>query len=204
MHSISPPLLRQIYAKTPKGEDELVRPKFGLNPRQRRLLGFVDGSRPLFPLHAQFPVQEMEDIGNALTWQEFILLIGEKPEETVLLWQQGYASRHAFRWDHRADLHQAGSRGEQGQALTHDVEKVRKAKEFMLETAAVHLGILGREVVGKIGGAQSAHALASVAGQWTMALCASKSAGRYAQLYLEQLKFILFEEKAESADHHFF
>jgi hypothetical protein len=197
-------LLSHIYAKTSKGEDEIVRPKFGLNPRQRRILSFVDGARPLFPLHGQFPVQEMEDIVTVLAGQEFIFLIGEKPEETASLRQQEYAERHAFRWPQRTDAHQPGFHDEHRAALTHDPEKVHKAKEFMLETAAVHLGILGRDIIEKISSAESAYALASFAGQWTMALCASKTAARYAQLYLEQLKAILFEEQTEAASHQFF
>lgn len=204
VHFTSPPLLSHIYAKTPKGEDEIVRPKFGLNPRQRRILTFVDGARPLLPLRRQFPVQEMEDIVTILAGQEFIFLIDRKPEGTDSLKMQGYAGRHAFHWNQRTDAPQSGCHDGNQPALTHDPEKVQMAKDFMLETAAVHLGILGRDIVGKIGSAESALALAGIAGQWTMALCASKTAARYAQLYLEQLKSILFEEQMDTSDHHFF
>jgi hypothetical protein len=207
VHFTNTPLLSHIYAKTPKGENEIVRPKFGLNPRQRRILTFVDGARPLSPLHGQFPVQEMEDIVTVLTRQDFIFLIGEKLEEPASAenaTEQGLAARHAFQWTSRTDAHQPGFHDEHRAALTHNSEKVQKAKEFMLETAAVHLGILGRDIIGKISSAESAHALASFAGQWTMALCASKTAARYAQLYLEQLKILLFEDQAEASEHYFF
>lgn len=176
-------MLHHVYAKTRKGHDEIVRPTFGLNTRQRRILAFVDGIKPLAALSGQFPVQEMEDIVFMLSGHDFIFLASAIPEE------------HASPRLPKNAVHCL--RSANSLTLTHTPEKIHKAKEFMLETATIHLGILGRDIIQKIESADCAHSLACLAGQWTMALCASKTAARYAQLYLEQLKLILFEEQEQ-------
>jgi hypothetical protein len=176
-------MLHHIYGKTRKGHDEIVRPTFGLNTRQRRILAFVDGARTLSGLIGQFPVKEMEDIVLMLSSLEFIFLVSAGPAEHASQPAPENAARR--------------SRSTNTSALTSAPEKISKAREFMLETATIHLGILGRDIIQKIEFADSAHSLACLAGQWAMALCASKSAARYAQLYLEQLKLILFEEQSQ-------
>ncbi len=194
MYLSSPSLLHNIYAKTSKGHDEIVRPRFGLNPRQRRILTFVDGVRTLVALYGHFPPQEIEDIACSLAGQDFICLVGKQSQETASSWLHASA-RDVYTWNENLGLkHTRGQKGA-NPVLTQDPEKVSKAKEFMLEIAAIHLGILGREIIQKIDTAQCSASLASLAGQWTMALCASKTAARYAQLYLEQLKCMLFEEQ---------
>lgn len=189
-------MLQHIYAKTRKGQEEIVRPKFGLNPRQRRILVFVDGAKTLSGLLDQFPPQEMEDIIAALSDHRFIFLAREKPE--VLASQTPYQSAsQAYGWKKHCVTDTTNRHPDFKTRLTQNPDKVLHAKEFMLETAAIHLGILGREIVHHIESAQSSHSLASLAGQWTMALCASKTAARYAPLYLEHVKGILFEEHEE-------
>jgi hypothetical protein len=196
MHS----LLHHVYAQTAKGREEIVRPKFGLNPRQRRILNFVDGARTLSDLRSLFPLQEMEDIVALLAGQHFIqrvgVGVGEHAEEVCPARGLEYR-HHVYRWNESQQPRLSGQRAALKPVLTRDAERIRKAKEFMLEIAAIHLGILGRDIAQKIESAACAHSLAGITGQWAMALCASKGAARYAQLYLEQLKLILFEEEPD-------
>lgn len=184
-------MLHHVYAKTRKGHDEIVRPTFGLNSRQRRILIFADGIRPLSALNDHFPAQEIEDIISVLSGHHFIFLSGE-------IYKVGRSYREHGNIQVSKEFGCFGSSGPAGDSrkpvLTRSIEEIARAKEFMLEVAVIHLGILGRDIIQKIEAADSAQSLACLAGQWTMALCASKSATRYAQLYLEQLKLILFEE----------
>lgn len=204
MHISTPSLLHHIYAKTSKGHDEIVRPRFGLNPRQRRILTFVDGEHTLLALYGHFPLQEMEDIVSTLAGQHFIFLARKETHHAAgSSWQQGN-TRAAYTWNTDNGFNSARHQDDIRSILTQDPGRVLKAKEFMLEIAATHLGILGREIVQKIEAAQSAPSLSSLAGQWAMALCASKTASRYAPLYLEQLKCILFEEAQDASCLHFF
>jgi hypothetical protein len=186
MRIVTHSMLHHVYAKTRKGHNEIVRPTFGLHARQRRILAFADGTRILADLNEPFPLQEMEDIVSMLSNQQFILLVGTQPDEVVLPCRSG-TTRNDPRGTHLL-------------ALTQASEKIRKAKEFMLETATIHLGILGRDIVQKIESADCARSLIGLAGQWAMALCASKTAARYAPLYLEQLKVILFDEHDQGPD----
>ncbi|MGV3741459.1 MAG: hypothetical protein ACO1NO_04025 [Burkholderiaceae bacterium] len=201
MHITTPSLLRHVYAQTAKGREEIVRPKFGLNPRQRRILNFVDGVKTLSLLREQFPIQEMEDIVSILSEQQFIHLIGENVEEHRSMRDREHG-RHVYHWSSSYQTGLSSRRTAPMPRLTRDAERIRRAKEFMLEIAAIHLGILGRDIVQKIDSARCAHSLAGITGQWAMALCASKGAARYAQLYLEQLKLILFEEEPELLSLH--
>lgn len=201
MQITTPPLLRHVYAQTAKGREEIVRPKFGLNPRQRRILNSVDGVKTLSFLRKQFPIQEMEDIVLVLSEQQFIQFVGEHAEENRSMHDAEHG-RHMYHWSSNYHIGPSSRRTAPPPRLTRDAEKVRRAKEFMLEIAAIHLGILGRDIVQKIESARCAHSLAGITGQWAMALCASKGAARYAQLYLEQLKLILFEEEPEHFSLH--
>jgi hypothetical protein len=179
-------MLHHVYSKTRKGHDEIVRPTFGLNTRQRRILAFADGTSALAALNENFPLQEIEDIVSVLSSHQFIFLVGTRSEELASSRQSGNTAH---------SLH-----GTYGLVLTQAPEKLSKAKELMLETATIHLGILGQDIVQKIESAHCAHSLTCLAAQWAMALCASKTAARYAQLYLEQLKLILFEEHKQPSD----
>jgi hypothetical protein len=190
-------LLQHIYAKTSKGHDEIVRPKFGLNPRQRRILMFVDGEHTLVTLHGHFPLQEMEEIVATLAGHHFIFMTGRQAQETASPCRRG-KPRAAYTWRTGSELNSARHHDDVYPILTEDPEKILKAKELMLEIAATHLGILGRAIVQKIEAATCAASLSSLAGRWTMALCASKTASRYAALYLERLKCILYEEAADA------
>ncbi len=196
MHITTSSPLCHIYAQTAKGREEIVRPKFGLNPRQRRILGFVDGVKTLSVLRTDFPVQEMEDIILVLSEQQFISRVREHAEHHHPL-QDPQQGSYLYHWSSSYQTSLSSPRTAPKPPLTRDAERIRRAKEFMLEIAAIHLGILGRDIVQKIESADCAHSLAGITGQWTMALCASKGAARYAQLYLEQLKLILFEEEAD-------
>ena len=201
MHITTSSPLRHIYAQTAKGREEIVRPKFGLNPRQRRILNFIDGVKPLFVLCNHFPAQEMEDIILVLSEQQFIWRVSERIEENRFMHDPEHG-RHVYQWSSSYHINSSNRPAAPTPRLTRDAERIRRAKEFMLEIAAIHLGILGRDIVQKIESADCAHSLAGITGQWTMALCASKGAARYAQLYLEQLKLILFEEEADLVSLH--
>jgi hypothetical protein len=132
-------LLQHIYAKTSKGHDEIVRPKFGLNPRQRRILMFVDGEHTLVTLHGHFPLQEMEEIVATLAGHHFIFMTGRQAQETASPCRRG-KPRAAYTWRTGSELNSARHHDDVYPILTEDPEKILKAKELMLEIAAHALG----------------------------------------------------------------
>lgn len=183
MHSFYHLALQRIYIKTEKGQRELVRPRFGLDSRQRRILMRVDGLIDLRTLAEICPETELEDILAVLIKQDFIVYLTDSGETTL--------SESDMSGNGKASTIE-GVKGK-GHILTQSFTRFSAAKELMLEVAVVHLGIFGRDIMQKIEQAESADNLMLLAGRWNMALCESKTANRHAPLYLEKLKLLLFE-----------
>jgi hypothetical protein len=194
---------QRIYIKTEKGQNELVRPRFGLDSRQRRILMGVDGIRNLRMLAEFCPETELEDILNVLIKQGFVVYVKESGATSIYgpgdigktrTLPKENATPGCSKEKSRTLTATPGCSKEKSRTLTQNLARFAAAKELMLEVAVVHLGILGRDIMQKIEQAESSDGLMMLAGRWSMALCESKTANRYAALYLEKLKLLLFEE----------
>lgn len=65
-----------IFAKTPRGQDELGRKSGGLTPRQRRVLIFVDGKRSVDDLRGMLQSDDLQHTLGLLEEDGYIELAG--------------------------------------------------------------------------------------------------------------------------------
>lgn len=65
-----------VFAKTPKGQEELTAKSGGLSPRQRRVLIFVDGKRTVDELRGMLQADDLQNTLGLLEEDGFIEVAG--------------------------------------------------------------------------------------------------------------------------------
>ena len=73
-----------IFAKTPKGQDEITSKAGGLTPRIRRVLIFVDGKRSIDDLRGMLQSDDLQHTLGMLEEEGYIELAGSNPQTAVL------------------------------------------------------------------------------------------------------------------------
>jgi hypothetical protein len=163
-----------VYAKTPKGREELNSRKAGLNMRQRSVLIMLDGSKPLDAVKSPLPKDELQDIIAFLTRQELITIANQAENQ---------AQNDA--------VNDAGDAARPSAPAPLAPHKLREAKDFMTTTAQTYLGLLAADLIRRIEHSKDAAQLQTVLGQWHMALRDSKHGHKFATIYLEQISATL-------------
>lgn len=196
MSSSSTQFPNSVFVKTAKGRDEIAQRGNELNPRQRRVLIMIDGSRDLDALAVLIPEQELADAITFLAERQYIETSAEvhkKPQLVALKKPESADSpaaepvvKHAPPLLVLAAVKPEAAPADNG--LTNDPATIRQVKDFMTTTAQTYLGLLGSDVIQRIERAKDAAQLMSVVGHWHMALHDSKQGGRFAAPYLEQVK----------------
>lgn len=186
-----------VFTKTAKGRDEIARRGFGLNPRQRRVLIVMDGTKSLSTITEMIPKHELDEIIPFLTQQSFIALAKSAAKEIKGIALESHTVHHSTIPEASLSLAPSSRASvsseplspspEMVTALTQDVEKLREIKDFMTTTAQTYLGLLAAELIHRIERAKGAEALMAVVGQWHMALRESKHGNRFAGPYLHQI-----------------
>lgn len=183
-----------IFVQTRKGRSEIVRPTFGLSSRERRILNAMDGTRCISDLACLCPMPELDEIVATLLERGYIVQSHQEamvqtvpeirsagPRETAARATSAVpisASRARLRADPEA----------------YDAARLAQAKILMSEVCAIHLGMLGSEIVAKIERASDTPSLLSLIGEWHMALCESKYGSHYAGMFIDQLKQLLLHK----------
>lgn len=117
-----------VFAKTPKGHDEIATKAGGLTPRVRRVLIFVDGKRSVDELRGMLQSDDLQHTLGMLEEEGYIELAGltDKAGQNVAL-QAPLPSITAFR-----EL-----------AADHDPVDLQRARNFMSNTLKAFNGTLG-------------------------------------------------------------
>lgn len=73
-----------VFAKTPKGQEELTTRTGGLTPRQRRVLIMVDGKRTVDELREMLQTDDLQHTLGLLEEDGFIEVTGLKDNKGVV------------------------------------------------------------------------------------------------------------------------
>lgn len=198
MQISTPHPTHSVFTKTAKGHDEVARRGFGLNPRQRRVLIVMDGTKSLSTITEMIPRQELDEIVSFLAQQSFIALAEGRDEKRQSSTIDGPPNREPDNKEIAVPVvpepvlaaapQQAFSLSPKPEmTFTQDAEKIREIKDFMTTTATTYLGLMAADLIHRIERAKEAAALRSVIAQWHMALCESKHGNRFAAPYLQQV-----------------
>lgn len=170
-----------VFAKSEKGQEEVVSRAHGLSPRQRQVLIMMDGAKSLQAIAEIIPALELLEIVPILLEQG---LIAHRSGPQAV---PAAAAEPVF--EPRVDR----------PALRVGEDKaIRQVKDFMTVTAQTYLGLLGAEVIRQIEGANGPEELMTAVAQWHMALLESRHGRRFAAPYLEQVRRAL--SPAEAAE----
>ena len=160
-----------IFAKTPRGAEEMARRSGALSPRVRRVLIFVDGKRGVDELRA---MTNADDLSHTLG----------------LLEEEGYIALAAVR--DAAGNAQATEPGQRLPSITAfrplagdadgDTQELAKARNFMGNTINVLVGALGTSsLLARIEQARTHAELRALFGEWYHTIVASRDGRREAE-----------------------
>jgi hypothetical protein len=149
-----------VYAKTPKGREEVTLRTAGLNSRQRSTLIMLDGRKRLDAIPALPPQPELDAVIRALLDLELIA-----PHTTA-----------------------AVSPPVPAPAAPVDTARLQRIKAMMTESAVACLGLMAADLVRRIQKAGDDAQLQSVLGHWHMAMRESKYGRAVAGERLAQIK----------------
>ncbi len=192
-----------IFSKTAKGREEMSTRCHGLNPLQRRVLIFIDGSREVGTVTGMIapalPAAQLGEILDLLVEQNFITpasargsgaAVPEAAPPAVAL----PPAAPSFSPEYVPPPVTAAATGSE---FTDNATTIRQVKDFMTTTAQTYLGLLSAPVIQRIEQAHSAAQLMTVAAQWNMALRDSQQGKRFASPYMEQVKAALTASAAQ-------
>lgn len=153
-----------VFAKTPRGQDELISKTGGLTPRQRRVLIFVDGRRTVEDLRGMLQSDDLQHTLGLLEEEGYIELsgiVGAAAQPPVAL-----PSITAFR-----ELPPAP-----------DPQQLQQARNFMTNTLNAFVGALGTSsLLDRIERASSHDELRVHFDEWFHALVMSREGKREAE-----------------------
>jgi hypothetical protein len=157
-----------IFAKTPKGQEEIEKRGGGLTPRVRRLLIFVDGKRNVEDLHALIAADDLTHTLGLLEEQGYIEAVAAKDrtgKNVPLSTAQQLPAITAFR-----DLADA------------DSMSLAKARNFMTNTIGAFVGPVGTStLLDNINKAESHLELRAVFDDWYYVIVSSRDGRREAE-----------------------
>lgn len=158
-----------IFAKTPRGQDELTSKTGGLTPRQRRVLIFVDGKRSVEELRGMLQSDDLQHTLGLLEEAGYIELAGiltEAANQPAQPAPDALPSITAFR-----EL-----------SPTPDPLQLQQARNFMANTLNAFVGALGTSsLLERIDKAKSHDELRGHFDEWFHALVMSREGKREAE-----------------------
>ena len=148
-----------VFAKTPKGADEITSKAGGLTPRIRRVLIFVDGKRTVDELRGMVQSDDLQHTLGMLEEAGYIALANASPTQQL-------PSITAFN-----ALPEA-----------HDAVRLQQARNFMMNTLNAFVGSLGTSsLLDRIENADGHHGLRDLYSEWYHAIVMSREGKREAE-----------------------
>jgi hypothetical protein len=156
-----------VFAKTPKGQEEIGSKAGGLTPRQRRVLIMVDGKRTVDELRAMLQADDLQHTLGLLEEDGFIQITALiNGSVRTLAADATLPPITAF-----ADLPEA-----------HDALRLQQARNFMMNTLNVFVGSLGASsLLERIENARGHEGLRSLYDEWYHAIVMSREGKREAE-----------------------
>lgn len=157
-----------VFAKTPKGQEEIERRGGGLTPRVRRVLIFIDGKRTVDDLRAMVAADDLTHTLGMLEEEGYIEVAAIQDKSghaSAAPAGQALPSITAFR-----DLSET------------DPMSLAKARNFMNNTVNVFAGAVGTtSLIDHIQNAQTHEELRAVFDDWYYAIVSSRDGKREAE-----------------------
>ena len=157
-----------VFAKTPKGHDEITTKAGGLSPRVRRVLIFVDGKRTVDDLRGMLQSDDLQHTLGMLEEAGYIELVSltNANGKPVAPQAPQASSITAF-----GDL-----------PASHDPVRLQKARNFMTNTLNAFVGTLGNtSLLERIEQAASHTDLRAMHDEWYHAIVMSRDGKREAE-----------------------
>ena len=156
-----------VFAKTPKGQDEIGTKAGGLTPRQRRVLIMVDGKRTVDELRAMLQADDLQHTLGLLEEEGFIQVTALINGHVKAIAPDAVLpSITAF-----ADLPE-----------THDPLRLQQARNFMMNTLNVFVGSLGASsLIERVENAKGHDGLRTLYDEWYHAIVMSREGKREAE-----------------------
>ncbi|WP_428827220.1 hypothetical protein ACLIKD_03745 [Azonexus sp. IMCC34842] len=154
-----------VFAKTPKGQDEIISKAGGLTPRVRRVLIFVDGKRTVDEMRGMLQADDLQHTLGMLEEAGYIALANAASSQPL-------PSITAF--------------GEL--PTTHDPVRLQQARNFMMNTVNAFVGALGASsLLDRIEKADSHPSLRDLYDEWYHAIVMSRDGKREAEALRSKL-----------------
>lgn len=157
-----------VFAKTPKGYEEIDTKAGGLTPRQRRVLIMVDGKRTVDELRAMLQADDLQHTLGLLEEDGFIQITALiNGSVKTLAPEASLPSITAF-----TELPE-----------THDPLRQEQARNFMMNTLNVFVGSLGASsLIERIENAKGHEGLRNLYDEWYHAIIMSREGKREAEV----------------------
>ena len=153
-----------VFAKTPKGQEEVVAKSGGLTPRQRRVLIMVDGKRSVEDLRSMLLADDLQNTLGLL--EELDLIAVASMGGTPLAARQTLPAITAF-----GDL-----------PAEADPLRLQMARNFMVNTLNTFVGALGTSLLlDRLERAEGHPELRALYDEWYHAIVASRDGRREAE-----------------------
>ena len=148
--------MEQLYAKTPKGVEEMTSRAHGLGQRARRLLIMVDGKRDLAGFVAALPGEDVHALFDQLIAEGFVRALEPPPKPAP------------------ATAPAAAAAPPPPPAPANEGERFAMARNFMVNTVSAFLGIMGSSLIDKLEGCDSLEELRAHYAAWREAIQMSR------------------------------
>lgn len=159
----SSPLADVIYAKTPKGRDEVAQRRGGLSSRQRSILIVLDGQKRVDSLTGLMPAAQVQAILDELAALELIAPASAPDPSTTVT-----AALPPVR--------------------SIDDTRLALVRAMMTRTAETYLGPMAAELIRQIQAANDEISLQRALAHWHMAMQASKYGKDVAETHLALIR----------------
>ena len=158
-----------VFAKTPKGQEEIATKSGGLSPRVRRVLIMIDGKRTVDELRSMLQSDDLQHTLGMLEEDGYIAVASSNKSEPL-------PSITAF-----TEL-----------PTTPDPVRLQQARNFMTNTLNVFVGALGTSaLLDRIEAAQSHEALRAQYDEWYHAIVMSREGRREAEALRSKLLAVI-------------
>jgi hypothetical protein len=158
-----------VFAKTPKGQEEIANKSGGLSPRVRRALIMIDGKRNVDELRSMLQSDDLQHTLGMLEEDGYIAVASSGKSEPL-------PSITAF-----SEL-----------PATPDPVRLQQARNFMTNTLNAFVGALGTSaLLTRIEAAQSHQDLRAVYDEWYHAIVMSREGKREAEILRSKLLAVI-------------
>lgn len=166
-----------VFAKTPKGQDEIATKAGGLTPRQRRVLIMIDGKRTVDDLREMLQADDLQHTLGMLEEDSYIDVVRVTGENgTGASPQASLPSITAF-----SDL-----------PANPDPARMEQARNFMMNTLNAFVGALGTSsLLDRIEHADGHGALRQLYDEWYHAIVMSREGKREAEALRTKLLAVI-------------